>query len=259
MDLTGAGACRSLTQHNAGVAFVWSSHIYNGFKTVTTTQPACFVIKTFPKEMWSGYSVTLEAEKSIPVEDVSQDLNHIATNQETTAQQEDRLHKESSPPNTSRVQVRETSSTPTTRVVVGQENTAAHTRTEKMSSILQMSEDEKRKVYDSRKGDAVVDIVHDHDKDKYKRRSALHWFAGWFKSRTGNSRQVDSNASMKRFAIILILGLVGFFTLVVIMTSVGRAAANKDPLLDPLANPNVRLGEKWSEEESGLKHRPTHD
>ncbi|XP_071832381.1 zinc finger protein-like 1 homolog [Apostichopus japonicus] len=185
----------------------------------------------------------LEAEKSIPVEDVSQDLNHIATNQETTAQQEDRLHKESSPPNTSRVQARETSSTPTTRVVVGQENTAAHTRTEKMSSILQ-SEDEKRKVYDSRKGDAVVDIVHDHDKDKYKRRSALHWFAGWFKSRTGNSRQVDSNASMKRFAIILILGLVGFFTLVVIMTSVGRAAANKDPLLDPLANPNVRIGRK---------------
>ncbi|KAJ8045357.1 Zinc finger protein-like 1 [Holothuria leucospilota] len=155
------------------------------------------------------------------------------------------LHKEapSLASQTNRLQTRETPSIPSTRVVVGQEATAPHTRTEKMSSILQ-SEDEKRKVYDSRKGDSVVDITHDHDTDKYKRRSALHWFAGWFKSRTNKGKQVDSNASMKRFAVLLILGLVGFFTLVVVMTSVGRAAADKDPLLDPLANPNVRIGRK---------------
>ena len=38
------------------------------------------------------------------------------------------------------------------------------------------------KRYDSnREEDAIVDIIQDHDEDKYKRRSALHWFARWFK------------------------------------------------------------------------------
>lgn len=188
-----------------------------------------------------------EPEKSHVEEDVSQNLNHIATkhSQDIAATEASHEPQESSitTSQVNRLQAREASNTPTTRVVVGQEATAAHTRTDKMSNLLQ-SEDDKRKFYDSRKGDAVVDIVHDHDKDKYKRRSALHWFAGWFKSRTGKAKQVDSNASMKRFAVILILGLVGFFTLVVIMTSVGRAAANNDPLLDPLANPHVRIGRK---------------
>ncbi|XP_072025943.1 zinc finger protein-like 1 homolog [Amphiura filiformis] len=100
------------------------------------------------------------------------------------------------------------------------------------------------KRYDSNKDDeeTIVDIIHDHDEDKYKRRSALHWFARWFKSRTSKSRQVDSSSPMKRFAIIFIFGVIAFFTLVVIFTQVGRSSANADPFLDPMANPNIRIG-----------------
>ena len=47
---------------------------------------------------------------------------------------------------------------------------------------------------------------------------------------------------MKRFAIVLIFGLIAFFTLVIIFTQVGRSAANDDPFLDPMANPNIRIG-----------------
>lgn len=40
------------------------------------------------------------------------------------------------------------------------------------------------------------------------------------------------------FAILFLIGLV---TVVIIMARVGRAAADVDPFLDPLANPNIRV------------------
>ena len=48
--------------------------------------------------------------------------------------------------------------------------------------LLSSSAQAPHKRYDSNKEeDAIVDIIQDHDVDKYKRRSALHWFARWFK------------------------------------------------------------------------------
>ncbi|XP_033095905.1 zinc finger protein-like 1 [Anneissia japonica] len=99
-------------------------------------------------------------------------------------------------------------------------------------------------MYDATKGEEVVDIIHDHDVDKYKRRSALHWFARWFKSRTSEKSIKEPGGSMKRYAVILIIGVIAFFTIVVIFTQVGRASADKDPFLDPMANPNIRVGRK---------------
>ena len=37
-----------------------------------------------------------------------------------------------------------------------------------------------RKLFDLTKDD-MMNISHDHDEDKYKRRSAFQWFQKWFK------------------------------------------------------------------------------
>ena len=39
-----------------------------------------------------------------------------------------------------------------------------------------------RKVFDSTKEEKLLNVSHDHDLDKYKRRPALQWFARWFRS-----------------------------------------------------------------------------
>ncbi|XP_070578448.1 zinc finger protein-like 1 homolog [Ptychodera flava] len=108
------------------------------------------------------------------------------------------------------------------------------------SSMMTPSVSSPRKLYDATKEDKVLDMSHDHDADKYKRRSALDWLSRWFKSRAKRQKK-DPNASFKKFAVILVFGLIGFFTLVIIMTRVGRSAANDDPFLDPMANPNIRV------------------
>ncbi|XP_063957596.1 zinc finger protein-like 1 homolog [Lytechinus pictus] len=121
------------------------------------------------------------------------------------------------------------------------ESVGPHTRSDKQFASGGGAE---HRVYDTRKEEMIVDIVQDHDKDKYKRRSALHWFARWFKSRTSSRKPVDSNAQIKRIAVLLLICLLAFFTFVIIMTSVGRASANSDPLLDPMNNPNIRIGRR---------------
>ncbi|XP_071507391.1 zinc finger protein-like 1 homolog [Diadema antillarum] len=121
------------------------------------------------------------------------------------------------------------------------DNMGTHARTDKQFPSTSGGE---HRVYDARKDDLVVDIVQDHDKDKYKRRSAFHWFARWFKSRAGSRKSVESNVQIKRMAILLLIALLAFFTFVIVMTSVGRASANSDPLLDPLNNPNIRIGRR---------------
>ena len=50
---------------------------------------------------------------------------------------------------------------------------------------------------------------------------------------------------MKRFAIVIVLGLIGFFTLLVIFSKLGRRATDDDPFLDPMANPNIRVAGNW--------------
>ncbi|XP_041353137.1 zinc finger protein-like 1 homolog [Gigantopelta aegis] len=96
-----------------------------------------------------------------------------------------------------------------------------------------------RKLFDSTKGDDIFNMSHDHDEDKYKRRSAFNWLAKWFKS-IDKKRKKDPNAVRKRFLMVLLLGIIGFITFVVILSKLGRDSAENDPFLDPLANPNIR-------------------
>ena len=44
--------------------------------------------------------------------------------------------------------------------------------------------------------------------------------------------------------VVLLIGIIGFLTLIVIFSRLGRDAADDDPLLDPMANPNIRVQER---------------
>jgi hypothetical protein len=109
-------------------------------------------------------------------------------------------------------------------------------RTEYLNNIQKLVDD------DLPDGGSVLNTSHDHDRDKYKRRPALQWFSRWFSSHTSGSKQLrDPNAGIKRFFIILLLCLIGFVTVVIIFTRLGRSVADDDPFLDPMANPNIRV------------------
>lgn len=97
-----------------------------------------------------------------------------------------------------------------------------------------------RKVYDTRDGGHSSVTQIDFDDDKYRRRPALSWFAQILKNRTGGKR--SSLSWKQRVFMLLLVGVLGFFTLIIIMAKLGRASAGSDPNLDPLLNPNIRVG-----------------
>nr|XP_020456175.1 zinc finger protein-like 1 isoform X1 [Monopterus albus] len=97
-----------------------------------------------------------------------------------------------------------------------------------------------RKIYDTRDiGNSSVTQI-DFDDDKYRRRPALSWFAQILKNRTVGKR--TSLSWKQRVFMLLLVGVLGFFTLIIIMAKLGRASAGSDPNLDPLLNPNIRVG-----------------
>lgn len=96
-----------------------------------------------------------------------------------------------------------------------------------------------RKVYDTREVHSSVTQI-DFDDDKYRRRPALSWFARILKNRTGGKKTTLS--WKQRVFMMLLVGVLGFFTLIIIMAKLGRASAGSDPNLDPLLNPNIRVG-----------------
>lgn len=51
----------------------------------------------------------------------------------------------------------------------------------------------------------------------------------------------DELTSMRKTIVIVILVIVAFVTVIVIFTRVGRSVASRDPLLDPSANPQIRI------------------
>ena len=65
-------------------------------------------------------------------------------------------------------------------------------------------------------------------------------YSSFCSSRTIRGRR-DPNAQKKRIAIMVLIGILGFITLILIMTRLGRSSADGDPFLDPMANPNIRV------------------
>ena len=103
--------------------------------------------------------------------------------------------------------------------------------------------DDTRKLFDTTKEEthSLLNMSADHDENKYKRRSAFEWLTRWLKSRESKHKKKDPNAVRKRFLMVLLIGVIGFITLVIIFSRLGRDAADDDPFLDPRANPNIRV------------------
>lgn len=99
-----------------------------------------------------------------------------------------------------------------------------------------------RKIYDTRDDAGSQDTVIDFDEDKYRRRPTLSWLARILRNRTGSKSRPAS--TKQRFLIVLIIGVLGFLTLILLMSKWGRASAENDPNLDPLFNPHIRVGQE---------------
>uniref|UniRef100_A0A8C1NQS3 Zinc finger protein-like 1 n=2 Tax=Cyprinus carpio TaxID=7962 RepID=A0A8C1NQS3_CYPCA len=97
-----------------------------------------------------------------------------------------------------------------------------------------------RKVYDTRDSGHSAVMQIDFDDDKYRRRPALSWFAQVLKNRTGTKKKTLT--LKQRIFMLLLVGVIGFFTLIIIMAKLGRASAETDPNLDPMLNPHIRVG-----------------
>lgn len=100
-----------------------------------------------------------------------------------------------------------------------------------------------RKMYDATDGDLIPNVSFDHVENKYKRRSALEWFARWFKSYTRPKARHDPHRRFKRCFMIAVLVIISLLTLIMIFQRLGRASADDDPFLDPMANPHIRVGQ----------------
>lgn len=61
-----------------------------------------------------------------------------------------------------------------------------------------------------------------------------------YRNRTGPKRKALT--LKQRIFMLLLVGVIGFFTLIIIMAKLGRASAESDPNLDPMLNPNIRVG-----------------
>lgn len=100
-----------------------------------------------------------------------------------------------------------------------------------------------RKVFDATSKDDFLNVTSDHDENKYKRRSAMEWLKNWLKSRDVKGRKKDPAAVRKKFFLLLLFGLIGLITVIIIFHKLGRGGDEDDPMLDMMANPNIRVNE----------------
>ncbi|EGD78850.1 serine/threonine protein kinase [Salpingoeca rosetta] len=78
----------------------------------------------------------------------------------------------------------------------------------------------------------------DTDADKYARRPANAWFAQVVGNRFP-ARKNASEPSLRRAAILLIIGVIFLFTVIHLLTKV-HVSSDDDPLLNPMMNPNIQ-------------------
>jgi len=79
----------------------------------------------------------------------------------------------------------------------------------------------------------------DSREEKYKRRAPTDWFFRWWKTMMKPAAQRRRGAT--GWIMIGFLILLGLATLVAVFSYFGRGGAD-DPLLDPMNNPNIRVG-----------------
>jgi len=98
-----------------------------------------------------------------------------------------------------------------------------------------------RKAYEmERKSDDSRPLI-DIDDNKYKRKSPMEFLTRWFRSRT--SRRGMPALTYRRWIILVVILLIGFFTVLHYFMKYGRENADNDLSLDPAFNPHIRVEE----------------
>lgn len=59
-----------------------------------------------------------------------------------------------------------------------------------------------------------------------------------FRSREGKHGKKDPMSIRKKFLVVLVIGIIGFLTIIVIFSKLGRSGIDEDPFL---GNPQVRV------------------
>jgi len=89
-----------------------------------------------------------------------------------------------------------------------------------------------------------IDFNDDTDENKYKRRSALSWFARWYRTTIGPSLRSRRTSQTQKYFLGFMIFLA-ILSLLVIFHHYGRSGDDDyagDPMLDPMNNPNIRVG-----------------
>jgi hypothetical protein len=54
-------------------------------------------------------------------------------------------------------------------------------------------------------------------------------------------KKKEPNSIRRRFTVVVLLGVIGFITVVIIFSRLGSRATQDDPAFDPLFNPNIKI------------------
>ena len=89
-----------------------------------------------------------------------------------------------------------------------------------------------------------IDFNDDTDENKYKRRSAVSWFARWYRTTIGPSLRSRRTSQAQKYFLGFMIFLA-ILSLLVIFHHYGRSGDDDyvgDPMLDPMNNPNIHVG-----------------
>jgi len=79
----------------------------------------------------------------------------------------------------------------------------------------------------------------DSREEKYKRRAPTDWFLRWWKTMMKPAAQKRRGAL--GWVVVLLLAALALFTLIAVFSYLAGGGSD-DPLLDPMNNPNIRIG-----------------
>lgn len=103
-----------------------------------------------------------------------------------------------------------------------------------------------RKMFDTSSvsaGSQLSDRVFDIDENKYKQKSIFETLSRIFSLTRSSKHSRQPLSKLKKFLFLVILSLIVLLTLIMIMKKLGRSGSVTDPMLDPMANPNIRVAD----------------
>jgi hypothetical protein len=87
---------------------------------------------------------------------------------------------------------------------------------------------------------ANIEVDVDEGDNKYQRRKNASGFLGkLIKAHEVHPKYAEETDVTRRTLFMLLLIILGGFTILLMLTKVGRKRAEHDPFLDPLNNPNI--------------------